>query len=507
MTVVVADVVNARVGDTIDDVPVIAGAFVDPAAADVPNSDSAAGRARRCLAPAPSVTRGRRRHERPSRPHHDRDWSWKPWVITAGIVVLLAAALAGTYLWTQSQYFVGRADSDVAIYKGVNTEFGPVKFFNVYQVSDLQLTDLNPAVRSQVRDGIPANNRGDAESIITSLRGQQLPLCRTDQRTSPSPTPSRDVSSTRCRHRRPSRPHAARRRHVPASSPCKLGAHADVKEFLRASALQRVRARRPARSPGTSSLPAQSTSRRPRAARPRRQEVARPGRNCRPMSHLVNPAQRIPTRRNIELLLIVFAVLIVVAAEAAVEAAQYAHISSRLLTYAAVPLVAGVITHLVIRRVAPYADPLLLPAVVLLNGLGLVMIHRIDIGTEAAWTRPRASPSRRRGSDPGGVDRARRGAVPRDPAGRARSPGAAALRLHPRADRSVPAAAAGGAARTLQRGERRAHLDPCRRVLAATGRVREGAADDLRRVLPGAEARRALAGRAAVPGHRLPPRT
>jgi cell division protein FtsW (lipid II flippase) len=89
---------------------------------------------------------------------------------------------------------------------------------------------------------------------------------------------------------------------------------------------------------------------------------------------------RIPTRRNTELLLLVFAVLLVVAAEAAVEAARNGHISSRLATYAAVPLGAGIITHLVIRKVARYADPLLLPIVVLLNGLGLVMIHEIDLG-------------------------------------------------------------------------------------------------------------------------------
>jgi cell division protein FtsW (lipid II flippase) len=94
----------------------------------------------------------------------------------------------------------------------------------------------------------------------------------------------------------------------------------------------------------------------------------------------LNPLLRIPTRRNTELILLVFAVLIVVASEAAVEAARDGHFSSRLLTYAAVPIVAGFVTHLVIRRVAKYADPLLLPIVVLLNGLGLVMIHRLDLG-------------------------------------------------------------------------------------------------------------------------------
>ncbi len=86
------------------------------------------------------------------------------------------------------------------------------------------------------------------------------------------------------------------------------------------------------------------------------------------------------TRRNVELLLLVFAVLVAAAAEAVVDIDRSGRVDSHLITYTAVPLIAGVIAHLVIRRVAPYADPLLLPLVVLLNGLGLVMIHRLDLG-------------------------------------------------------------------------------------------------------------------------------
>src|SRR5207245_5800968 len=46
VTVIVADVQQAGPGDFADDVPVIAGAFIDPAAAEVPD-DSPAGRASR----------------------------------------------------------------------------------------------------------------------------------------------------------------------------------------------------------------------------------------------------------------------------------------------------------------------------------------------------------------------------------------------------------------------------------------------------------------------------
>jgi cell division protein FtsW (lipid II flippase) len=42
--------------------------------------------------------------------------------------------------------------------------------------------------------------------------------------------------------------------------------------------------------------------------------------------------------------------------------------------------------HLALRKYARYADPTLLPMATLLNGLGLVMIHRIDLAEERSFT-------------------------------------------------------------------------------------------------------------------------
>jgi cell division protein FtsW (lipid II flippase) len=87
----------------------------------------------------------------------------------------------------------------------------------------------------------------------------------------------------------------------------------------------------------------------------------------------------LPTRRNAELLLLCFAALITVAALLIVEANQQRGLRWNLISYGLIFLVVFGGAHLAIRRFAPYTDPLLLPIVALLNGLGLVMIHRLDL--------------------------------------------------------------------------------------------------------------------------------
>ncbi|GAA1791819.1 FtsW/RodA/SpoVE family cell cycle protein [Nostocoides veronense] len=83
--------------------------------------------------------------------------------------------------------------------------------------------------------------------------------------------------------------------------------------------------------------------------------------------------------RNVELLLLIFAVAIVVLAYVSVEGATHGTIPANLATMAGGLLAIAVAFHLVLRFTASYADPLLLPIATLLNGLGLVMIHRLDI--------------------------------------------------------------------------------------------------------------------------------
>ncbi|MFI2201683.1 FtsW/RodA/SpoVE family cell cycle protein [Streptomyces sp. NPDC020192] len=93
------------------------------------------------------------------------------------------------------------------------------------------------------------------------------------------------------------------------------------------------------------------------------------------------PAVRLPRRRGIELALIVLAVLLSVHGYCAVGLARTGTVPPGAAGYGAGLGVLALCAHLAVRLRAPYADPLLLPIGVLLNGLGLVLIYRLDLET------------------------------------------------------------------------------------------------------------------------------
>jgi cell division protein FtsW (lipid II flippase) len=83
--------------------------------------------------------------------------------------------------------------------------------------------------------------------------------------------------------------------------------------------------------------------------------------------------------RNVELALLVFSLVIALAAYASVGIAHDGALPAGMLGYGGGLGVLFLAAHLALRRFAPDADPVLLPCVTMLNGLGLAMIHRIDL--------------------------------------------------------------------------------------------------------------------------------
>ncbi len=182
VTCIVADVVDPSDGD---DVPIVGGAVTDPADTTDSGSNSAAARAARMSRPdraePPPVQSAVRNHRRG---------------LVAGLVVLLlvVAAVAG-YFWTQRQYFVGRDGSEVAVFRGVNTHFGPVSLYSVIENSDLKVADLTVSAAGQVVNGITASSRSDADAILKRLADELKPPCPVASGTASAPSPSASRTS------------------------------------------------------------------------------------------------------------------------------------------------------------------------------------------------------------------------------------------------------------------------------------------------------------------------
>ncbi|MYW67553.1 FtsW/RodA/SpoVE family cell cycle protein [Streptomyces sp. SID8379] len=100
------------------------------------------------------------------------------------------------------------------------------------------------------------------------------------------------------------------------------------------------------------------------------------------------PAVRVPKRRGTELALIVLAVLFSVYGYCDVGLAKNGSVPPGAAGYGAGLGVLALLAHFAVRFRAPYADPLLLPIAVLLNGLGLVLIYRLDLETEGSEAAP-----------------------------------------------------------------------------------------------------------------------
>ena len=78
-------------------------------------------------------------------------------------------------------------------------------------------------------------------------------------------------------------------------------------------------------------------------------------------------------------MLLAFAAVLTTSALILVEANQEQELTTTLLWLGLAYLGLFTVAHLVVRKLAPYADPLILPCAAVLNGLGLVMIHRVDL--------------------------------------------------------------------------------------------------------------------------------
>jgi protein phosphatase len=96
----------------------------------------------------------------------------RPWTLP---VIAFAAVFAGTfsaYTWTQSQYYVGEHDGQIAIYQGIPQNLGPFHLSTlVTDDTGLSLDDLEPFEQETIRDTIRSSSLEEAWEVIRDLGG------------------------------------------------------------------------------------------------------------------------------------------------------------------------------------------------------------------------------------------------------------------------------------------------------------------------------------------------
>ena len=103
-----------------------------------------------------------------------------------GGVLLVSAVVVGSFLWVNTQYFVGVQNDEVVVFRGVDGSVLGLTLNSVQEPScqpgldvctPLYVDDLVPAARDQVNGGIQAGSLEDARKVVSRLGGQLLPLC------------------------------------------------------------------------------------------------------------------------------------------------------------------------------------------------------------------------------------------------------------------------------------------------------------------------------------------
>ena len=92
----------------------------------------------------------------------------------------------------------------------------------------------------------------------------------------------------------------------------------------------------------------------------------------------------VPRSRNLEALLLFFAAGLNAFEIAQIQLSILEKMTTDLFTYWLPPVAFAFVLHMILRRLASEADPLILPIAVVLNGLGIAMIYRLDLATIAS---------------------------------------------------------------------------------------------------------------------------
>lgn len=199
ITCIVADVLDVDSNDTLagqlNDTPVIVGAVAENQAAQASDGRAmetpagrAAGLGRSVPPPAggfgppgsgddvgyasgPDGAFDSYSDEDFVKPRGRRRWLKRSFYIVLALAVI-GGGVYGGYRWTQTQFYVGTKDDNVALYRGISQDLAWVSLSKVEEDTKIELKYLPPYWRKQVEATISQGNLADARKKISELDAQ-----------------------------------------------------------------------------------------------------------------------------------------------------------------------------------------------------------------------------------------------------------------------------------------------------------------------------------------------
>lgn len=118
----------------------------------------------------------------------------RPWVLPVIALLVVVGAAWGAYLWTQTQYYVGAVNGNVAVFRGIPQELPLVDLQTLVETTDVPLTSLAPYQQQRINDTIRAASIDEARKVIAALETNQRkptpPVVPTVEPTSPTLSPT-----------------------------------------------------------------------------------------------------------------------------------------------------------------------------------------------------------------------------------------------------------------------------------------------------------------------------
>ncbi|MET9851736.1 FtsW/RodA/SpoVE family cell cycle protein [Streptomyces sp. NPDC006450] len=106
----------------------------------------------------------------------------------------------------------------------------------------------------------------------------------------------------------------------------------------------------------------------------------------------LKPLTTAGARRRTEALLLVLVLVVTISGHMCAGLAMNDELPPGLTGFVVSMTLLALVGHLAVRRFAAYADPLVLPLALLLTGLGLVLLHRLDQGYIERYNSPATAP-------------------------------------------------------------------------------------------------------------------